>query len=372
VYYGDRRTSDFGEFTAGATIPLLRDGPIDRRRAAVRRAELGIEIARLSAAQQRIELTRAAEHRYWDWVAAGKRMQIARDLLGIAVVRDVGLAVRVDRGDIPAFERIENNRAVQQRQAAVVATERALTQASIELSLFLRDADGKPVVPSPMRLPDGFPEPQAIDASSGARDVQLALKRRPEAKRLELVASQQRIERDLADNQRLVGIDLTGQVSQDIGPLPPNHSTVTNVVDPEGLASKLNKTAVSVGVLLDIPILNRVAGGRRDASEASAQRATEQASFAKDRIAADVTDTRNAIELSRERVLATRREVSAAKQLEEMERKRFELGDSTLLIVNLREVAWAESRIREVDGLADYHKAVASYRAATARSLPDR
>jgi hypothetical protein len=50
--------------------------------------------------------------------------------------------------------------------------------------------------------------------------------------------------------------------------------------------------------------------------------------------------------------------------MEQAERTRLELGESTLLFVNLREQTAAEAAVREVDALGDYHKAVASLRAA--------
>jgi outer membrane protein, heavy metal efflux system len=68
-------------------------------------------------------------------------------------------------------------------------------------------------------------------------------------------------------------------------------------------------------------------------------------------------------------VSVVREELKAAKQLEEAERARFDLGDSTQFFVNQRELATADAAFREIKSLADYHKARAEYEAATARLL---
>lgn len=65
-----------------------------------------------------------------------------------------------------------------------------------------------------------------------------------------------------------------------------------------------------------------------------------------------------------DRLGATRRELTLARALEDGERLRFEQGDSQLLVVNLREQQTAEARLREVDVLLDYQRALAGLKAA--------
>jgi len=157
-YYRERETFPAGELRAGVSAPVLRNLLIDRRRATISRAELGQEGARQGQALQRIEISRLAALRYWDWVAAGLRRQVARDLLSIAQARDRQLSVRVKTGDVPFFDQQDNLRAVAQRQSLLVQTQRGIEQASFELALFFRGADGAPSQPVDARLPTTFPE----------------------------------------------------------------------------------------------------------------------------------------------------------------------------------------------------------------------
>ena len=64
-----------------------------------------------------------------------------------------------------------------------------------------------------------------------------------------------------------------------------------------------------------------------------------------------------------------KKEVFLAKKLQSLELDRFNLGDSTLLFVNIREQTAAEAAIREVKALNDFFNAMANYQAATAEFL---
>ncbi|MBV8705932.1 MAG: hypothetical protein JO028_01995, partial [Acidobacteriaceae bacterium] len=57
------------------------------------------------------------------------------------------------------------------------------------------------------------------------------------------------------------------------------------------------------------------------------------------------------------------------RQVEEAERLRYDLGEGTLFILNLRELATAEAEIRLINAKADYQRAVAQYDYALANAL---
>lgn len=351
VYEGQHQTLEYGEVRAGVQLPLWRNRAIDRRRANIERAELGVELSELSVAQQRIELRRVASQRYWGWVAAGQRVVVARALLDNLMARDVAIAQRVDAGELAPIERVENRRAMEQRRALLVQAQRGLEQAAIELGLFLRDSAGEPTQPKPDRLPAAFPAVPGATASSVSQDGELAREQRPEARALELQGEQQRIELEWAQNQLAPSIDLQVGVARDFG---------------SELASRpdLSETVVEASVLVEIPFQTRLLRGRVDAARAAVERLDARTKLARDRIDADVRDAHSALAAARERIEATRREVALALELEAGENARFAQGDSNLLIVNLREQQTAEARLREVDALLDYFRAEADLRAA--------
>ena len=266
-------------------------------------------------------------------------------------LRDEAVAARVERGDLPAIERADNGRAIEQRRAQRAQAERGLEQAAIELALFFRDADGRATPPPRARLPRALPEPGPAATRSGVDDLSVALAARPEARRIALQLRQNAIEMRYNRNQLAPGLDLQLVGSQDFGQDIPRRPD-------------LSKPIFEVSLLLDIPLQTRVARGKLDAATALASRLQYQATFAKDRIEADVRDAQSAISRAAERVEAARREVRLAEQLEEAERTRYAQGDSQLLIVNLREQQTAEAELRAIDAQLDHQRAAADLRAA--------
>ena len=343
-------TNPAGELRAGLAIPVWRDGPVDRRRANIQKATLGLTIADLQVLQQRIEAIRSATHRYWDWVSASLKVKIYQELLRIAEERDKGLKERVKAGDLPEFERRDNERAIFQRKAQLVSAERSLQQATIDLSLFWRDAQGNPLLAgdeqmgSPIPVPDKNEEPKA--------GVEEALQKRPEVKRFEILKAQNAIERDLASNQAAPRIDFQVQAAKSIQQGDPTR----------------NEPRLDAGVVLEIPLQANIAGGREDSAVATGMRLELQERFLRDKITTELWDSRSALNAAALRSDLTHRETELARKLEQGERIRFRQGDSNQLFVNIREQATADAAVREVDALAEYQKNLATLKAVLGES----
>jgi cobalt-zinc-cadmium efflux system outer membrane protein len=352
-YYGMQQTNSAGELRAGVAVPLVRNGPIDRRRANIQVRSQGRVLAEADLARARIEASRFAAVRYWDWVAAGRKLTIARDVLRVARERDVGLATRVQAGDLPRYERQDNQRAVLSRESGVIAAQQSLQRAAIELSLFYRDADGAPLLAPELQLPPELPLPDAAwtdTASQPAREDE-AVAARPELRRFDAQRAQARVELDLARNQALPVVDIVAQVSQDLGPSVSSSDT-------------RGRTELSAGLVLEVPLVMRAQIGRVRAAEAALARVEAQRTFARDRVVADVRDAVASLRAALERTEIARRELAVAREVEQAERERFRQGDSNIFLVNQREQTTAEASVRLVDATADWLRARAAFRAA--------
>lgn len=347
-YDGKAQTLDLGEIRGGFVLPLYRDSAIDARRAALFAAELSPKIAEAGVAVQRLELHRSAAIRYWNWVEAGQVVTIAKDLLALAEDRDAALSARVAKGDLAKIEQEDNLRAILGRKATLISTERSLAAAAIELSMFLRDANGKPRVATPGELPP-FAEPKPLVVGSVEVEVKKAIARRPEILRLEEQKKQVGYEQEVAKNGAKPAFDFQLVAAKDFGSGP----------------TQLVPTQLEIGLVIEIPLLARGPDGKAAQAAAKADKLDYQLTFARDRIAADVRDALSLEETARARLALARSELALAKKLAAAERDALFLGQSTLLLVNLRETAVAEAGAREVVALADRERAVAVFRAVT-------
>lgn len=348
-YAGGQITNDQGEFRGGLTIPLLRNGPIDRRRATLKRADLALQNSTAQKHWVMLDVLRAASARYYAWVSAGLRRAYAEQMLLLAKERDSQIVARVKSGDLSQFEQIDNARTIAQREAALVQADRAFQQSAIALSLYLRDDDGDPLIATLEKLPAQLAPPSPVRSKSEDL-VTHALSTRPDLKGNTLTLTQNKIERDLQKNQMLPALDLRLIGSQDIG---------------AGSATR-RPFEFAVGLVLDVPLAMRLQRGRVQAAEANFAKSEALLRLQRDRIALEVRDAQNAELTAIERYTATVKEAQLAEEVAKLERARFALGDSTILFVNLRETASLEAQSRAVEAAADAHRASIDLLAVTA------
>jgi len=348
VYEGKSQTAEDGEVRLGVNIPLWRNREIDSRRAKLQQAELGKLIASHEYDQALLDIRRMAGLRYWDWVLAGQRVKVAEHLLRIAEQRDAGIRQRAAAGDIADFEALDNQRAILERRERRVAAQRLLEQSAIQLSLYWRDDDGNPQIPVRELLPAGFPTQEPglnIDPEQAMLSAQ---QQRPELKRLQLQKQQTETELALQDNQRAPGVDFSVMGAKDLG-----YSS-----------QKINRDELYLGLNVDIPLQQRVAGGRLQVASANLQRLKWDRQLLEDRINNEIKDSLSAINAARQRVQLSRQQWRAAEKLEQGEQSRFELGESTLLFVNLREIANGDAAMMAAEAQANLFKAHTDFQAA--------
>lgn len=352
--YDSTRTQRDGEPRLGMRIPLLRDGSIDRRRAALLKARLDEELADPFIQRQQLDFIRAATVAYYTWMAAGERLRVTEHLLRVARDRESALTSQVESGLAARIVLTDNRRLVVAREIAVVQARRRFEGSSLALSLFLRGAEDEPIVAGRERLPSSFP---AVAAPAGGRleaDIETALKRRPEIARLELALGKLEVDRRLARNQMLPSLDLGVTASQDFG---------------EDTYKDKGEFEVQGGIELRVPLQRNEAKGRLAEVEAEIERLARERGFAHDRIRAETQDAFSALTAAHDQIRQTGLNVDLARELQAGEEERFRRGATDMLALQLREQAAFDAEVLAVDALADYFRAMADYRAATAADL---
>ena len=352
-WYGERQTDDGGEFRAGVAVPLARNVNIDARRAQLWRTDLDRQLAEPEIRLQLIDFVRTASYAYWDWVAAGRRLQIAESLLKIAKDRNMAIRRNVELGNTEPPVLQDNRRLIVSREAKLIEAQRKRQQAAIKLSLFYRDDRGQPLVADDDQVAD-FPAPQTVDEDALAVDIEAAIASRPELLALDLLQKQLQIDCAEARNDLLPEIQAVVAGSQDVGA----PATSKNDKSPYEL---------DAGLFLEVPVQRRKARGKMTAVEGKLGQVAAKRRMTADKIATDVQAVYAALLAAYQQIERAHESAELADRLAEIERRRFELGESDLLSVNLREQQAAEAQSTEVDALYEYFTARADYRATLAR-----
>ncbi len=352
IYYWPYRTQAGGEFAAGFEFPFLKNNRIDARRADLWKAELDRANVDPRVMRERITFINQASRTYWDWVAAGRKYLISEELLDKARERNDALARQVELGAMPQVELTDNQRILIQRESLRLSSFRRFQQTSIALSLFYRDPVGLPTFPDSERVPKSFPERTLPALDQLPEDVELALRLRPEMRSLNIRMEKAAIDLRLAENEMLPGVNFYLYASQDVGAQPPTKN--------------LKFLTLESSLLVDVPLQRRYARGRVRSVMGEISQIRQQMGFMRDSITAEVQNVLSALSADYEQVELLERSLEVNQALEESERRKYELGNSNILLVNLREQATADAEALVVDAEAEYHRSWADYRAALA------
>lgn len=327
---------------------LLRDRDIDERRFNRAIASGDVVLADNDRLMVAIGVQARAIAAWNNWVIAGQRVAVYKDLLKLALDRQAGFKRQVAEGLRPAILLTENEQNILRRQTLVVQAEQALQQAAVNLSLFWRDNDGNPVVPAPERLPPRLGAPIPL-----ADDVMTALENRPDLRVVDVRIAQARTRLALDRNNFLPKLDLKAEVNQYVG------SAGVGDINYTGLESK-------VGIALSVPLQQRTARGRLGQTTAEIEGFQQRRRFLEDQIRAEISGLMIAARQSQRLLGIAIDEQDRAALMAAAERRRFQEGASDFFLVNIREEAAADAQVRRLDAAFRQIVAHADLAAATA------
>jgi outer membrane protein, heavy metal efflux system len=352
IYDGKNVTSTNGEVRLGVSVPLLRDRAIDDNRFELRNAKLGVDRTSQEQRWVRLQSRLKAASVYLKWVALGQKRVVAERLLQIASVRQAGIERQIESGQIAPIERVDNQRLIISREERLVEATQQFEQASLDLSLFWRRDDGRPTVPTTGSLPT-WP-PVAIVDGDLSYDIDRAIDNRPDVAALRHTAEQIQARVAVSENRLKPTMDLRVIASQDSGDTRPYAP----------FANSLNETEVGASLTFKLPVQRRKAQGEVNQSQAELSAISAELELATDVVRMEMAQAKLVVKATHRRTDLGRQATEAAIQMENAERQRFDEGQSTLLLVNLRELATAETESRFIESWADHELARVALKAA--------
>jgi outer membrane protein TolC len=353
----DRRTASNGTFEAGISIPLGQRILTDERRNALQQARAARDAGDADRTAIVNKLLFSAAKDYGVWYESWRRRVIAQEGESLAEFRLQAVRRRVANGESAPIDTIEALLELQRREVTRFEAEAGFYIASLDVTSYLWDEAGRPAA-----LPaDAKPvllgiERVGIDSTRLEQLLDLAARRNPD-----LLKVQARIKQ--AEAQRLFS-------TQALLPLAEAKlvGLGTNDSDDSFFDGERLDNNSKAGLSIKSPLLFLKETGR---FAASGQRLEFQR-LERDRLRREVEfDARAAIfdlfnlERLRQRQVAN---VRNATLLRDAEQVRYENGESTLLILNIRERLVLDEAIK----LAAVEAKVAGARAALAVATGDR
>lgn len=366
TYQDERFTNTGGKFKVGVLFSLLRDRDIDARRFGEQDARIATQEAELDVLLTRIGVQQGALGAYWNWVASGRELQIYEQLLRIAIERQTGLEQRVRAGAVASVFLTENLQNITRRQTLEVVARRAHEAAANNLSFYYRDASGRPRRPDPARLPtmrSGDPAaggaapptmagPVAEDIVAFRSGLAALFERRPELQALTAALERLEARVQLARNELKPRVDLSLEAGQPLGAVA------------EGGRSR-DETEAIIGMTVSVPLQRRIARGKLDVARAELDAARHRQRLLEDEIDVQLRNILLGLRTAQELLALAAQDMALSEQLMVAEQRRFDSGASDFFLVNLREEAAADARIRHVRATLDVRLARVELDAAT-------
>lgn len=353
----DRRTVGDGTFSAGISLPLGQRIITDERRTALRQARAARDAGDADRIGILNKLLFSSAKDYGNWYETWRRRAIAQEGEALADFRLRAVRQRVANGESAPIDTIEALLELQRRQVTRFETDAAFYVATLNLTAYLWDDAGRPAA-----LP-GDAKPVLDGVGRGGIDslrldalLSLATRRNPDLLKVQAKVQQAEADRLLA-TQGLIPL-----AEAKVAGLAERGSDIP-FFDRSRLDNNY-KAALSVST----PLLFLKESGKFAATGAK----LDFQEFEFDRLRREVEyDARAAIfELSNLQRLLDRQALNVrnARLLRDAEQIRFENGESTLLILNLRE----RLVLDEAGKLAALEAKVAAARGALALATGDR
>ena len=353
----DRRTPSNGTIEAGISIPLGQRILPDERRNALQQARAARDAGEADRTAIVNKLLFSAAKDYGAWYESWRRRVIAQEGEALAEFRLQAVRRRVANGESAPIDTIEALLELQRREVTRFEAEASFYLASLDVTAYIWDDAGRPA-PLPA---DAKPlllgiEGVGIDSTRLGQLLDVATRRNPD-----LLKVQARVKQ--AEAQRLFSTQaLLPLAEAKLAGLGANDSE-QSFFDGERLDNNYKAGLVIKSPLLFLKETGRFAstGQRLDFQRLERDRLRREIEFD---VRAAIFDLFN-LERLRLRQVAN---VRNARLLRDAEQVRYENGEGTLLILNLRERLVLDESVK----LAAVEAKVAGARAALAVATGDR
>lgn len=329
VYYQNYLTNSGGEYRAGFSLPLLRDGNIDRQRTELFNRKTMLQVRNQEVGALKLMVYQNTIHQYWRWVEAGVVLEIFQKLLQLAEERQDALARQAKLGDLAELSVTENQQIILQRQQLVVQARMELDKAAVALSIFYRSKDGKPVVPAPELLPK-VTDPNHGLISKTILRAHHGVRRHPEIKRLHGLTKIADQERRLAQNTLLPQLDALAFTSKQYG------------TDGYPL---LIPQAAQIGIRFLFPLYQREAKGKLISASSDLRRLSIEQRFVFEKLQNQLRQLSIGLRRLYKQHQLLANELIMALAVQRGEFKKFQSGDSSIFLVNQREQITTQTKL---------------------------
>ncbi len=338
-----------GLIKAGVQVPLGQGLFIDQRRATLRKAQAYQRSTDGERKQMLNALLLQALSDHTDWVAAYRALQVANEAVDLAQVRMNAVRGSWRGGDRPAIDTLEAFLQVQDRLMRQQQAQLNFRNAGLRVSNHLWDGTQRPLELLPNVLPDPGDLSTPKDVVPADTTIERAIAVHPMLARSTAWVEQLDVDRRFRAEMLKPDLDVNYQWLGNGGAIRGEQGTT------------LLNDGHQVGVGFSMPLFLR--SERGELTLAKLRLSDAELGLQRDRtvIRNRIQERLNDINTFRQQTEMGASMVMNNERLLNGETQRFNAGESSLFLVNAREVTLIDARIRQVDLEARLRKAYFSF-----------
>jgi len=351
-YNGRYDTNNAGEIFAGISVPLLQNRAIDEYRLGKILAQYNFEESKVHLQNIKIQIKRDAIKAYWNWITSYEIYKTYEELYNLSLKRDSQLRARLEKGDVSEIVVVENKKNLLDRKNQTIKAKNLFEISAIYLSLFYRDENANPIILKPEQIPTiDYNVANSLNNDIITKDLEFALQNRAEIQLLKIAQKSEEQNLKYAKNLLQPKLDLSFEASKDHG---------------SGDIAKA-QSRNNIGLNLAIPLQFSQARGKKLEAVSKLESIKQKIKMSQDQINYEIRQLQQNISNIHDIFINAKEETSLAQKLEKAEQQRFKLGDSNFFLVNFREAAWADAKIKQTIALQDFQNYLADYEAKVFR-----
>jgi len=358
----ESRTNSQGLSAVGLSIPLGQGLLIDARRNTLRQAKIMVEYAEAERLKQINAVWYGAAKDYWNWYYAYKQFALINEGLELAERRFTALSRQTLMGDKPAIDSVEAYITVQERIIQKEKMKIELQNAQLVLSNHLWNEDGNPLelpldaVPENIDAARAKPNPLLLDTLIGQ-----AANEHPELVKLRTKGAQLAVERSYRQELLKPKLNVMGNL---ISSRTDFNSVIPGYYD-------FNWSNYKVGIEFAFPLFLRSERGKLREVKIKQQELNLDLQQYGRTIRNDITTSYNDLSAYAAQLAVQIKSIQNQQILVTGENQKFNLGESTLFLINSRETKLIDMKIKQESMVAGYQKTVAElyYKAGTRQNI---
>ncbi|WP_129715455.1 TolC family protein [Pedobacter sp. SYP-B3415] len=356
----ETQTSTAGLTGVGLSIPLGQGFLIDSRRSTLRQARVMVNYAEAERVKRINALWYDIVKDYWNWYFAYNQYQLISEGVELAETRFKAISRQTTLGDKASIDSVEAAITVQDRVIQLEKMKVELTNARLTLSNHLWNDDN-----NPLELPE-FARPPAIDRVRNRPENELldtllrfADEQHPELIKLRTKTEQLAIERRYRAELLKPKLNVTGSL---LSSRTWFNEYVPNYYD-------FNMGNYKVGLEFAFPLFLRTERGKLREVKVKQMEVAFDLQQSNREIRNAIVSSYNSLQAYDAQLAVQLQSIANQQVLLNGESSKFDLGESTLFLINTRESKLIDMKIKREEMIAGYQKTLAElyYKAGTRR-----